>query len=558
MFAFTILTLPFLVLPLWYLISLFSNYRLARTSKLPILISPVNPFNPFWILLRPYTNPVLSYLPFGLGRSTDYNYLGFAWKDKNRLHKRYGGAYIIVTPGQNQLIVGDATACNDIFKNHRIWPKNDAFNVPLNTFGPNVGTSEGDAWQRQRKITAVAFNERNNSLVWQEAVKQSRQMLATWVLKPESVGVTTTMDDFFLFALHVLTGAGFGRSYDYDSPLKKPDPGHSMSYREALRGVLGNIFITYAIAKAGSLSFLLPASGKRVQRAIAEFKLYMRELVDQERASYSQGKGTNAANLMSTLVRASESEARIANEKLRNSLTDEEFVGNLYIFNLAGHDTTAGTLTYAIGLLACFPEWQDWIKEELREVFGDGDVQENEYEAAFPRLRRCMAIMYETLRLYAPLNGVPRCTGTEPKNLKLGSETYTIPKDTLVFVNNAAVQCDQQHWGDDSLLWRPGRWLKQDAEDKAAEVPVQPKENVYIPWISGPRVCPGKKFSQVEHTAAIACLFHKHRVAPVLEAGESVLQARMRLLCALQDSDMALAMRMNHPERLTLRWGKDV
>jgi cytochrome P450 len=100
------------------------------------------------------------------------------------------------------------------------------------------------------------------------------------------------------------------------------------------------------------------------------------------------------------------------------------------------------------------------------------------------------------------LNGIPRCTGALPKNLKVGSETYTIPANTLVFVNNAAVQSDAQHWGDDRLVWRPQRWLQQDSGGTDVEVPVQPKKNTYIPWASGPRVCPGKNFSQVEHTAA--------------------------------------------------------
>jgi cytochrome P450 len=217
-------------------------------------------------------------------------------------------------------------------------------------------------------------------------------MLSVWVSKRDS-GVISTAEDNFLLALHVLTGAGFGRSYDFDSPLKVPDPGHTMSYREALKGVMGNIFITYAIAKAGSLSLFLPASAKKVQRSISEFKSYMHELVKKERSAYSQGEGTNAANLMSTLVRASENEARASDEKSRSSLTDKEFVGNLFIFNVAGYDTTAGTLTYAIGLLACNPELQDWIKAELREVFDDGDVQEDQYEATFPRLKRCMAVM---------------------------------------------------------------------------------------------------------------------------------------------------------------------
>ncbi|KAK6379272.1 hypothetical protein LTS17_006190 [Exophiala oligosperma] len=562
-----ITTLTLIALPLlWTLVSLVQNYRTARSAKLPVLICPIDPFNPFWMLLRPYINPLLARLPFGLGAFTEYNHLGFMWRDQGRLHEVHGGAYMIVTPGLNQLVVADASAGTEILRSIHTWGKNPAFNEPLKTFGPSVATDEGDAWQRQRKITAVAFSERNNYLVWVEAVRQSRQMLAGWLTKRDVV--TSTAEDSYMAALHVLTGAGFGRSYDFDSPLTVPDPGHTMSYRDALWGAMANIFVTYAIAKLGRLSFLLPSSGKRVHRAIVELKMYMRELVDKERSSYSQGGGgsanntTLATNLMSSLVRASESEARTASGKSRNALTDEEFLGNLFIFNVAGHDTTAATLAYAIGLLACNPRWQDWIKCELDEVFGEREVTEDEYETAFPRLKRCLAIMYETLRLYAPLNGIPRYTGSTPKTLALGSDTYIIPGNTFVFVNNAAVQMDEQYWGPDRLEWNPSRWLREPSSPSSlastpGEVPVQLAENSYLPWSSGPRVCPGKKFSQVEHTAALAVLFHHHRVHPVVLPGETEEHARGRIQRVVMDSDMVLAMRMNHPEELKVRWVKD-
>jgi hypothetical protein len=65
--------------PLWTAASLLRNYKAARSTKLPIVISPVNPFNPLWILSRQYINPVFAALPFGLGSFTSYNFLGFAW-----------------------------------------------------------------------------------------------------------------------------------------------------------------------------------------------------------------------------------------------------------------------------------------------------------------------------------------------------------------------------------------------------------------------------------------------------------------------------------------------
>lgn len=399
-----------LVLPLWTILSLYRNYKLAQRTQLPLVISPVNPFNPFWILSRPYFNPLLARLPDALSHFTRYNYLGWAWRDKNYLHTLYGPAFIIVTPGENQLIVGDANACDDLFKRYREWPKNPAFNNPLNTFGPSVGTAEGDAWKRQRKITTAAFNERNSSLVWQEAVKQTTQMLRSWVSVP-STGVTSTTEDTNLFALHVLTGAGFGKTYDFDSSLKVPSPGHSVSYRDALRTVMDNIFITYFIASAEGLpAFILPRRARAVLTAVNEFKSYMTEMVKQERNAHLRGEGASTANLMSSIIRASDDAERESAgqdtvkthhaSSLRASLTDNEIWGNLFIYNVAGHETTAGTLAYAIALLACHPEWQEWLKPELSEVFGDREVNEDQYHDAFPRLKRCHTIMVRIPNLF--------------------------------------------------------------------------------------------------------------------------------------------------------------
>lgn len=165
MFLSSLILIILSILPVRTLFALYQNYQLALHSNLPILISPVNPFNPLWILLRPYLNPILSHLPFKLGHFTKYNYLGWTWRDKNSLHTIHGPAFLIVTTVENQLIISDANACSSIFKRWTDFPKNPAFNDSLNIVGRNVGTAEGNAWKRQRRITATAFNEQNNSLV---------------------------------------------------------------------------------------------------------------------------------------------------------------------------------------------------------------------------------------------------------------------------------------------------------------------------------------------------------------------------------------------------------
>lgn len=76
-------------------------------------------------------------------------------------------------------------------------------------------------------------------------------------------------------------------------------------------------------------------------------------------------------------------------------LTEDEIAGNLFILTAAGFDTTSNTMSYALVLLAAYPQWQAWIQAEIDAVLRDhdGHLAEEEYAKIFPRLTRCLAIM---------------------------------------------------------------------------------------------------------------------------------------------------------------------
>jgi cytochrome P450 len=123
----------------------------------------------------------------------------------------------------------------------------------------------------------------------------------------------------------------------------------------------------------------------------------MAKQVEDERKlmeSGSQGSG----NLVSTLVRAGTSDktqelSATAGERNVKPLTDAEIFGNIFVFNFAGHDTTAISLVYAVLLLAANPEVQDWIHEEINYHVKDADVSTLKYGDIFPKLKRCLAVL---------------------------------------------------------------------------------------------------------------------------------------------------------------------
>jgi cytochrome P450 len=77
---------------------------------------------------------------------------------------------------------------------------------------------------------------------------------------------------------------------------------------------------------------------------------------------------------------------------------------------------------------------------------------------------------------------------------------------------------------------------------------------MYNPWTAGPRVCPGKKFAQVEFVAVIARLFKNGRVRPKFEAGEKLEDAVRRVKEVVEDSQLDITLNMIHPERAGLIW----
>ncbi|KAL8727525.1 MAG: hypothetical protein Q9166_005996 [cf. Caloplaca sp. 2 TL-2023] len=331
---------------------------------------------------------------------------------------------------------------------------------------------------------------------------------------------------------------GFGESYSFDEGVRKVAPGHDMNYRDSLSLCLNNI-ITFAIIPKQYLSLsFLPQQLRKLGKAAREFQQYMEEMLARERSSGAKGK-PETPNLMSALVRASDEDMQ-AKESGQNSklgLTDEEIFGNIFVYNLAGHETTANTVAYALVLLAAHPECQEWVREEIKQT---GDTANEDYDMTFPRLQRCLAVM--------------RLVSRDGKDIIL-------PPSTAVNINVQALHTIPKTWGADSLTWRPSRWFVGSGSGTAQEGKpssqafVTPPQGSFIPWADGPRVCPGQKFAQVEFVAVMATLLGRYRIKPVLEAGQSEEAGRRALMAMADDSAIsAITLQMNQPGKVALHW----
>ena len=548
-----------LALVVWVFGSLIENVKVARRIGLPIIISPVSTLNPLWILTYRFFPAILwlRYLPFRLGTWARCTYIGWHFDDKHALHDELGPVFTIVTPAGNEVIVADSHVAHDVLSRRKDFIKPAVMYDQLNVFGPNVNTVEGEDWQRQRRLTAPKFNEKTSAAVWAEALGQAESMGQSWADQGRK-GTTEVAPNTTTLALHVLTSVGFGESYPFHGGVHDLPTGHQMTYGEALSICLRNI-ITFSIFSKASLSkSWMPKRLQRVGLAAKEFQLHMEELLTREKA-----RGGEDRNLMGALVHASEEtlEDEHGGPKVQGiKLSDSEIYGNIFAFNLAGHETTANTIAVAIVLLAAYPQYQDWLVEELDMVSesSKGDLQD--YHTLFPKLQRCLAIMYETLRLYGSIVFIPKSTGKEAHRVTTADgRQHLLPPDTAVNVNVQALHTDARTWGEDALIWQPSRWFKlsdhvHSGSGTSGQPFFHPAEGAYIPWADGPRACLGKKFSQVEFVAVIASLFINYRVSPAVPSADEEA-GRQKCHEIVEDSAITfITLQMKKPGAMALKW----
>lgn len=103
----------------------------------------------------------------------------------------------------------------------------------------------------------------------------------------------------------------------------------------------------------------LPQSFNAIGVAAADFRNHTERMLAEETAAVERGE-QSSGGLMASFVKALETSKSAPNDsKISRGLSIEDIIGNIFVINFAGHDTTANTLAFAMYLLAMEPDVQD-------------------------------------------------------------------------------------------------------------------------------------------------------------------------------------------------------
>ena len=234
--------------------------------------------------------------------------------------------------------------------------------------------------------------------VWSESSKQAQEMLEYYMdlkaaLKAGTKAGETdgTVIGVRSIAINVLAAASYGLSQSWGSDSDAPPSGYKLSFFDTVNEVIQHLVLA-AFIPTWMLSLpVMPEKVRRIGFAKLEFPKHTSDMLVHEKTSTTLGGKTS---LLSLLAKFSDDAEKSGQEEVTQSLSSTEITGNLFVFSVAGFDTTANTLGYTLTLLASYPEWQDWIVEEIDEVLREhGHL---DYLQTFPLLKRCLALMVST------------------------------------------------------------------------------------------------------------------------------------------------------------------
>ncbi|HEY1934218.1 MAG TPA: cytochrome P450 [Acetobacteraceae bacterium] len=159
---------------------------------------------------------------------------------------------------------------------------------------------------------------------------------------------------------------------------------------------------------------------------------------------------------------------------------------------LAGHETTAVTLFWALTMLALDPAEHQRVSEEARGVKIEPDTSTD----VFPDLVRTRAVVNETLRLYPPAFAIAReSIGPD----RLGD--FDLPPRTVVIIAPWVLHRHRRFWRDPDAF-DPDRFMPHAP---------QPPRFAYLPFGAGPRICVGAQFALTEAVLVLASMLQRFR-----------------------------------------------
>lgn len=410
--------------------------------------------------------------------------------DLERWAKQYGPVFKIRLGPVPVLVLRDHETINDVMRD-----RPEGFRRPAKLdeivremgLHPGVFNAEGDMWYAQRRMVMAAFSPSHVRAYFSPLLGVAQRLAARWHKAATAHKVIDLQADLMRFTVDAIAGLAFGAETntlesDGDIIQRHLDKIFPAFYRRM------NAFVPYWRWFKLPQDRDLDRSLREVVKAIDDFILQARERMRRDPTRLAQPH-----NLLEAMIAAA--------DQPDSGVTDADVAGNVITMLLAGEDTTANTLAWAIHLLHRHPVALSKAQEEARRVVGPSLADLDMDKLA--QLHYLEAVCHETMRLkpVAPFRVVEALKDTVVADV-------AIAKNTMVWCVSRHDALSDSYF-QNAENFSPDRWLDGDAAHAASA------KRVSTPFGAGPRVCPGRYLALVEMKLALATVLSQFNLDAV-------------------------------------------
>lgn len=342
------------------------------------------------------------------------------------------------------------------------------------SFGNGLLWSDGEFWKRQRRLAQPAFHYKRIQAYAESMINATQSMLDTW-----QAGQWRNIDeDMHDLTLQIVVDALFHTRIT--------------AAADHIRAAMLELSAAIAEQAMDPLKAVLPEwlptlANKRKAQAVAKLDTIVYKLIEERRRSE-----VDTGDLLSMFLLT-------VDEETGERMTDQQVRDEVMTMFIAGHETTALTLTWAWVLLAQHPAVEAKLQAELQQVLG-GRLPTLADLADLPYTEM---IVKEVMRLYPPAWIIVRQSLTR---VELGG--YDVPKGAVISITPYAVHRHPSYYD------QPEQFLPERFEADASSVTLEKHlpRFAYFPFGGGSRICIGNNFAMLEARLVLATIAQRYRL----------------------------------------------
>ncbi|KAI4340882.1 hypothetical protein MLD38_025677 [Melastoma candidum] len=344
-------------------------------------------------------------------------------------------------------------------------------------FGKGLVMTEGDEWVRHRHVITPAFSPANLRRMVGLMVESTSQMLDKWMAEINAGNLEFDIEkEIISTAGEIIAKTSFGIGH-----------GDGKKVFEKLRAMQVTLFKTNRYVGVPFSKILCPTSTLEANKLGKEIDGLLMSIINERKKDTS---GTKQHDLLGLLLEDNRGDGRSG-----KNLSTKDLVDECKTFFFGGHETTALALTWTLLLLAVHPEWQEQLREEIREVIGDKELD----ATSLAGLKKMNWVWNEVLRLYSPAPNVQRQIR---EDMRVNEETV-VPAGTNMWIDVVSMNHDPSLWGEDVNEFRPERFRDDPLYGGCKH------KMGFLPFGFGGRMCIGRNLSAMEYKVVLTLVLSR-------------------------------------------------